>query len=144
MKKIATMLLDFIFIVFFARRAAAKLRAQLPMLGMTSDQALVIACPCKNSGQLYLRGFGIPRLEFDLFLRGKKGWEGQKLAVCVTPKNRLQLETKPGETEPLSFFDPRAKPVVQFLKSIWVVWPYTLYMTASHTQIAARAPSWKG
>lgn len=143
MEKAFAKLFHFLFVHFLARRAAGKLRSHLPLLGMENDQVMVVASPGKRAGQIYLQGFGTPKLSFGYFLRTAKGYEALNLTVFVNARNRLELETPDG-MEPLSFRDPRALPVVEFLKTICFFWSYTLYMTASLAQVRAREPQWKG
>lgn len=144
MKKLIRRVLDSLFILIFARRAALRLRSYLPLLGMTADEMLMIPAQTGSSGVVKLTGFTTPTISFDAFHNeGKKGWKAEYYKIFVNAKGRLERETSDG-VEVISFFDSRALPVVRFLQSITLFWPYSIYMTIEQSQYARRLPPVKG
>lgn len=129
---------DFFFCTFLAPRLARKLRTYLPLLGMTRGESLVVASSGYTCGQALLSGFTVPVFYCEVFEKTKKGWETHKVTIAVTATGRLNI-LGDGVT-PISFRDARARPLVQFLKTIWFIWPYTIYMTATAEQISMRQP----
>lgn len=140
-KRLRARLTDFLFIHFCARRAALKLRSFLPLIGMTEGESLVIASPGATCGQTYLFGFTTPVFQCEVFLKKDGGWVAEKFLLTINSSGELQVGAGDGcELLPMSYSDPRARPVLEFLKSIWFAWPYTVYMSSTQEQIKARTP----
>lgn len=149
-KRLLARLTNFLFIVLFAKRAARKLRSSLPLLGMTQNEALVIASPGVTCGQTILSGFTTPIFRCEVFIKRMDGWVAEQFYIRVGHNGLLTRLPIDWETasekveEDLSFFSPRAQPVVAFLKSISFAWPFTIYMVSTPEQILARQPALKG
>lgn len=135
LEKILTRIINFLFIRYFVRKAASRLRNNLPRLAMTENQSIVIASPAKNAGQIRLSGFGTPRFRYDVFIADADGFKAVAMEVYVNRRNRLDMKTEKG-LENLSFTDVRCRPIVEFLKTIWAVFPYTLYMAKTEEELA--------
>jgi hypothetical protein len=132
----------FLFVEFGARRAARHFRFHVPGLGMVENEKLVLASQSRTSGLVFVSGFMIPRLEYELFVATKDGWEPKKISVLVGKDGQLERETDEG-LEALSYRDPLAAPIIEILKATYPVFPFTHYNISTQEQLEARTPSLK-